>query len=188
LIGHLQNVNTNNLIGGPMEQTLLISYLRAANFRQWLAMPRCPPILHILRILLEKAFWRQRYQERTVEFQHTPKEYAHYPINSESFARSTHHLGNSIIIYHRPSDDMLVPGSIQTIEVSGSETFCSVTEAMPLKAGVHDPFERYPDFPAVTFTNSYLPTQHRIPVEKIVAHAVRYEFSRNRAVYVNLSQ
>lgn len=205
LIGHLQTLNTNNIIGGKehsvincsiylfasgaMEMTLLQSYLRSANFRRWLATPNCPPIITSLRDVLKKAFWHTKYQERSDQFHHTPKEVAHYPANGVSFARAAHHIGNSIILYQVSGvDQEICAGSIQKIELDGDKAFCYVTKHACLPASLHDPFARYPDFPAVTYSSQLLTGTVKIELKDVITHAARLEFTHNRTVFLSLSR
>lgn len=169
--------------------TLLTSYLRSANFRRWVAMPNCPSIITLIKRVLEKAFWRTKYQERQDEFQFKPKELAHYPVNGVSFARAAHHVGNSIILYRSPSTPGLVlAGSIQKIELETDNKFCYVSNYQPLPLGLHDPFARYPDFPAITYSSQLSPIHVKIKIEDIVSHATCFEFSHKRAAILSLSR
>lgn len=169
--------------------TLLHSYLRSANFRRWLAMPTCPPIVSLIHGVLQKAFWHTKYQERADEFQFKPKELAHYPVDGTSFARAAHHVGNSIILYRKPhADGVVFAGSIQKIELEGDSRFCYITEHEPLPPGLHDPFARYPDFPAVTYSSRVVPGLAKIEINNIITHATRFEFSHNRAAILSLSR
>lgn len=208
LIGHLQTVNTNNIIGGmyyrasvtsasshpflsgALEMTLLTSYLRSANFRRWLAMPGCPPIILSIRDILQQAFWRTKYQARDDDtFHHVPKELAHYPVNGMSFSRAKHHLGNSIILYPKPnSTGTITAGSIHKIVLEGDKRFCYVAEQQPLPSHLHDPFARYPDFPAVTYSSHVYPGLDKIEVETIITHATLFKFSKDRAAILSLSR
>jgi hypothetical protein len=73
LIGTLQKMNTNNMIGGmllksiidchlsllivgTLESTLLKAHMNAANLHRRLKVPDCPPLLQQLKALVDKAF------------------------------------------------------------------------------------------------------------------------------------
>ncbi|KAJ3803931.1 hypothetical protein F5876DRAFT_53988, partial [Lentinula aff. lateritia] len=55
LISRLRNITINNRIG-EFESTLLHSFCKGSAFRRWLLHPDCPPLLKVLRQLLDKAF------------------------------------------------------------------------------------------------------------------------------------
>ncbi|KAJ3792180.1 hypothetical protein GGU11DRAFT_693844 [Lentinula aff. detonsa] len=55
LIGRLQRIPTNHKTG-ELEQTLLHSFYKGANFRQWLLRPDCPDELKEMRDILERAY------------------------------------------------------------------------------------------------------------------------------------
>ncbi|KAJ3907013.1 hypothetical protein F5879DRAFT_768125, partial [Lentinula edodes] len=55
LISRLRSISINNKIG-EFESTLLHSFCKGSAFRRWLLRPNCPPLLKVLRRLLDKAF------------------------------------------------------------------------------------------------------------------------------------
>ncbi|KAJ3889198.1 hypothetical protein GG344DRAFT_52178 [Lentinula edodes] len=55
LISRLRNITINHKIG-EFESTLLHSFCKGSAFRRWLLHPNCPPLLKVLRQLLDKAF------------------------------------------------------------------------------------------------------------------------------------
>ncbi|KAJ3916239.1 hypothetical protein F5877DRAFT_47021, partial [Lentinula edodes] len=55
LISRLRNITINHKIG-EFESTLLHSFCKGSAFRRWLLRPNCPPLLKVLRQLLDKAF------------------------------------------------------------------------------------------------------------------------------------
>lgn len=169
--------------------TLLQSYLRSANFRRWLATPGCPPIITAIQNVLQKTFWHTKYQERSDTFQPIPKEVANYPMDNVSFSRATYHAGNSVVLYRNSSlDEEVRAGAIQKIELHGDKKFCYVTEHASLPSNLHDPFARYPDFPAVTYSSQLLPGTTKIEMKDIVTHAARFHFSHERTVFLSLSR
>ncbi|KAF8825246.1 hypothetical protein HHX47_DHR7000450 [Lentinula edodes] len=50
------SVSTDSVLIGEFESTLLHSFCKGSAFRRWLLRPNCPPLLKVLRRILDKAF------------------------------------------------------------------------------------------------------------------------------------
>ncbi|KAF9455317.1 hypothetical protein BDZ94DRAFT_1327639 [Collybia nuda] len=192
LIGVLQKINTNDIIGGPLEQTILRSLMRAANLRRWLRRSDCPEIIRQFKNLFDKAFSSVSPEETTpnIPLPHVSREVAHYTHNGYNYSRASTHLGNSLVLYYpMASSVMPVAGSIEKMTVSAKGVQLLIRRQAPLPAGQYDPFRRYPLFPAVTYSSTMIdgPTD-KVTFEAIVSHVVRFNFSFNRAVVLNLSR
>jgi hypothetical protein len=172
---------------GTLEYTLLKSHMRGANLRRWLRRPGCPEVIRQFKRLFDKAFYNnQRMENETTRSSNA----AHYVTNDVVFSRSSSHVGNSIVFYYpSPSSSTPIAGSIQSIDSSRDQVFFSIKRQAPLPPGKHDPFCRFPLFPAVTYSSQMDDSpEDLVPAESVVSHAARYSFSSDRAVLVNLSR
>ncbi|RDB30197.1 hypothetical protein Hypma_010457 [Hypsizygus marmoreus] len=211
LIGALQKINTNDIVGGeftflllipnkihhvlgPLEQTMLWSHMRAAGLRWWLRRPECLEVIKQFKALFDKAFLQGlSVNSRLIADAATsasPSEVAHYTYNSVNFLCSSTHLGNSLMLYYpSPSSVMPVAGSIKKIMSSSRDVELSVKHQVRLPPGSYDLFSRYPSFPARVYSLKMdNGLADRVSFELVVSHVARFTFSSNCAVILNLSR
>ncbi|RDB18859.1 hypothetical protein Hypma_014527 [Hypsizygus marmoreus] len=194
LIGALQKINTNDIIGGPLEHTLLRSHMRAAGLRRWLKRPDCPEVIRRFKGLFDKAFSQSVSADNDTAAETTiltsPREVAHYMYNGVNFSRSSTHLGNSLVLYY-PSSLCMTPvaGSIEKIIISSSGVHLSIKRQAQLPPEFYDPFRRYPSFPAKVYSSKMVDgPPDKVSFDSVVSHVARFTFSSNRAVILNLSR
>jgi hypothetical protein len=212
LINTHQKTTTNDHIGGglylrkiaskltkrlgQMEATMVKSYMRSGNLRRWLRRPDCLAIIRQVAALFEKVFPPfDPLAETTSPAPKLPKdERAHYTVQNYlgkvTYSRASTHLGNSIILYYDAKHrNTVVAGQIQKIKGTADEspTF-AVKHHVPLPSNVHDPFKRYPYFPAKCYSSKLNCEEEIIVFSDVVGHGARFELSHDRSVIVNLSR
>lgn len=168
--------------------------MRAANLRRWLKRSDCPKIIRQFKSLFDKAFSpvNQEATKDNTPLPNTPhpREIAHYTHNGFNFSRASTHLGNSLVLYY-PSAFHTTPvaGSIEKITASSSCVQLSIRRQAALPKGQHDPFRRYPLFPATVYSSNMVNgPADKVSLEDVVSHVARFTFSLNRAVILNLSR
>ncbi|CAK5269520.1 unnamed protein product [Mycena citricolor] len=187
LIGFLQKINTNDHIGGELEATLSKSFMRGASIRRWLRRPDCPPVFFELKLLFDKTFPSYNLPTDSPPLA-KDGERAQYKRNSVNFARARTHLGNSLVMYYPPSSRKMIAGSIQKIVQRGEQVVFEIRRQTPLAHGMHDPFASYrPFFPAHTYSSSMSDIIDTVPIDDVISHCARFNFSNNRCVILNLS-
>lgn len=162
--------------------------MRATNIRWWLKRDDCPEVIRQFKVVFDRAFSRKArpvgddWRERLGEVANVVRDGVHY-------SRAITHLGNSLILYY-PSQSACVPvvGSIQKITANGCDAWMTVKRYTPLPPGVHDPFKRYPSFPACLYSSTMLPDEDHIPINSILCHVARFNLSSDRVVILNLSR
>ncbi|KAI5993442.1 hypothetical protein EDD15DRAFT_2437983 [Pisolithus albus] len=142
LIGVLQRLPSNHK-SGELEETMMLSYLKAARLRAWLSGPRCPTAVQECKILLDRAYRLTEVEDNFgndpddesvqvptsavptatpedlyhIVHQRTVVLRAHLRHEGVIYSRSSTHIGNSLIMFYpqgvRTSSP--VPGSIKYI-------------------------------------------------------------------------
>ncbi|KAF9544839.1 hypothetical protein CPC08DRAFT_616641, partial [Agrocybe pediades] len=179
LIGVLQRINSNDMIGGMMEQTILKSYTKGANLRRWLRRPDCPEVVRQFKHLFDKAFSPHIHpdSEPRTDTGPIPVEVAHYRHNSVNYSRARTHVGNSLVLYYpTPRSTSPVAGSIQKITTSSQGVRVYVQRQALLPPGQNDPFSRYPHFPAKTYSAEMeqMTRLDVVPFSSVLTHVARY--------------
>ena len=203
LIGTLQDINTNDLVGGekfyhclcfysynnvgPLEQTIVRSFTRGANLRWWLNRDDCPEALRQFKLLFDKAFSRKPQKDEKYHSRRT--EVAHITYNGINYSRATTHLGNSLVLYYpQASPTTSTAGSIEKIMVCGTVVQLSIRRQMQLPPGSYDPFLQYSSFPARLYSAEMdSGSLDIVPLTSVLSHVARYIFV-NQAVILNLSR
>lgn len=166
--------------------------MRAANLRRWLRRSNCPELIRQFKILFDKAFSPVGMEATQTKrsLPSSPCEVAHYTHDDTNYSRASTHLGNSLVLYY-PSAHSTIPvaGSIENITLSPGGVQLAIRRQAPLPLGKHDPFRRYPSFPAAVYSSEMDngPTD-KVSFESVVSHVARFTFSLNRAVILNLSR
>lgn len=105
------------------------------------------------------------------------------------FARSSTHLGNSLIYFYvdgirgaRPA-----PGCIKYIfETDGINMF-AVQRHLPPPNGTVNPFKYYPHFPAELFSAGLSPNLEIVKVEWVMCHFARFTLTSEHVAVLSLS-
>jgi hypothetical protein len=171
---------------------MLRSHMRAANLRRWLRRSNCPEIIRQFKSLFDKAFISVNGEppQTNIPLPKSPREVAHRTHNGINYSRASTHLGNSLVLYY-PSAHSVTPvaGSIEKITLSSKEVLLSIRRQAQLPPGQHDPFRRYPSFPASVYSSKMVDgPADQVAIESVVSHVARFTFSFNRAVILNLSR
>ncbi|KAJ6608999.1 hypothetical protein B0H10DRAFT_1694206, partial [Mycena sp. CBHHK59/15] len=189
LIGILQKTNTTDLISGKMEATILKSYMRATNLRQWLGRSDCPEVIHEFKCLFDLTFTRWNYRDEESSALSQDGECAHYTHKGIIFSHASTHLGNSLVLYYLSNDTTApIAGSVQKIIMHGEKVLFSIQWQALLPLGKSDPFLCYPDFPAKTYSSKMEDVIDTIGPSLVLSHCAHFKFSDNCAVILNLSR
>lgn len=188
LIGTLQRIKTNDIIGGALEETILLSYLRGCNIRRWLSRPDCPPLIQEIKSLLDKAFRRSDPSVDDLSTQRREGEHSYYTIGNAKYSPLSTHKGNSVVFYYPSPNHELVAGMITKIQTIKKQDYFFIQRQAPLASDQHDPFVRYPYFPARTYSTQFCQGLDQVRPTSVVSHGAKYEFSDDRCVIVDLSR
>ena len=117
---------------------------------------------------------------------------ARHQVDSIVFARSSTHLGNSLVLFYPGGDTCLVPipGSIKYIvsPASGKAPFYVVQRQLAASPNIVDPFSHYPYFKAKMYSSKMGVDLEVVHVDWIVSHYARWEVTQEHAVVLNLSR
>ena len=118
---------------------------------------------------------------------------ARHQVDSIVFARSSTHLGNSLVLFYPGGDTCLVPipGSIKYIvsPASGKAPFYVVQRQLAASPNiVVDPFSHYPYFKAKMYSSKMGVDLEVVHVDWIVSHYAQWEVTQEHAVVLNLSR
>jgi hypothetical protein len=113
---------------------------------------------------------------------------AHLDYEGGHYSRASTHVGNSLILYIEQGSGKVIAGSIEEITSLESGPEFRVRRQAPLPAGKNDPFKRFPDFPATTYSSAMSTQVDVIHPKAIIGHYAWFKFSDERAVVVGLSK
>jgi hypothetical protein len=114
---------------------------------------------------------------------------ARYRHNGVMYARSSTHVGNSLVYFYPDGDrnSSAIHGSIKYIFKSKSNSFrFAVQRQLPLPSGVTDPFAPYPHFPAMLCSSQLQSALDIVEVDWVITHYARWEMSQMLAVVLTL--
>ncbi|KAF8519227.1 hypothetical protein BU17DRAFT_47916 [Hysterangium stoloniferum] len=196
---------------GELEGCLLKSFLKAAKLRRWLARPDCPPAIKECKVLFDKAYASQHdgYHwdaglasqgnispaliSAPMDLQHLVKKkvtlHAYLKLGRVTFARSSTHLGDSLIYFYADGIQSLgpVPGCIKYIfEVDSISSF-TVQRQLPFRGGSVNPFQYYPHFPADLYSAELSPNLEVVKVEWVMCHFARVVLTSEFVAILSLS-
>jgi hypothetical protein len=105
------------------------------------------------------------------------------------YARSSTHLGNSLVQFYPQGDRTTspVPASIKYIFYDRHRTAYAVQRQVPLPDNHPDPFARYPHFPAKLYSSAISQNLEVIEVNWVLSHFARWQLSPQYAVVLSLS-
>ncbi|KAG1836204.1 hypothetical protein DFJ58DRAFT_669910, partial [Suillus subalutaceus] len=176
---------------GELEDIMLLSYIKAARLRHWLARTDCPPAIQECGVLFDRVF------NKTLQI--LSHELAEDPMNDTIqfdgviYSKASTHLGNSQIFFYPRRDRSLtpVPTSIKYIySMLTGELLFAVQRHLPLDHDHHtiDPFSMYPDFPAKLYSMDLENRLENAKVSWVVSHFARWRVSDRHAVILSLSR
>ncbi len=165
--------------------------MKAANLRRYLSRPECPQHVREFKRLLDKALPPK--DQREMKFEADPPmltqtSHAYYTYHNVIYSQASTHLGGSLVCYypHSASSELRV-GSIQDIRSEHGQVVFKIQRQEPLPSSKYDPFQRYPDFLATTFSSRMVDgTLDSVHPKLVRSHVARYEFSDERAVILDL--
>jgi hypothetical protein len=188
---------------------LLKSYIRASKLRQWIGRRDCPDFIKECKTVFDKAFATEKGSDGVdalpaSAFGPVPPELrrlvkdreialrARHQVDGIVFARSSTHLGNSLILFYPGGDTCTVPipGSIKYIvsPASGKAPFYVVQRQLAASLNTVDPFSRYPYFKAKMYSSKMGIDLEVVHVDWVVSHYARWEVTQEHAVVLNLSR
>ncbi|KAK7467556.1 hypothetical protein VKT23_004609 [Stygiomarasmius scandens] len=188
LIGTLQRLNTNEHIGGPLEQTIMESQTRAANIRRWLGRPDCPQVIKEVKRLFDKAFVPINSDFEYTDDPSPGQSLLHYRSDGITFSCSAVHAGNATIVYRVADSPGRLAGQIQHIFATNHSVVFHVRRQAPAAANHFDPFKRYPHFPARIYSSYMADIIDVVFPEDVVSHGARYDFADGRSVVCDLTR
>lgn len=116
---------------------------------------------------------------------------AYHKFEDVMFARSSTHIGSSLIFFH-PDGNLNkspVPGTIEYIVAHwNSSVVYVVRRQQPSPAGTIDPFTRYPDFPAAVYSTSLSDMREIVNPSWVTSHYARWHMDEHHAVILMLSR
>ncbi|KAJ6491082.1 hypothetical protein C8R45DRAFT_778419, partial [Mycena sanguinolenta] len=187
LIGVLQKINTNDLIGGQLEATITKTFMRGANLRRWFNRPDCPAVITEFKRLFDPAYPSGRNLTEVSAPLAIDGERAHYTYRGVNYSRAPTHLGNSLILYSPSPTDDPIAGSIEKIVTDDKGTFFRVRRQAPLPTGLYDPFLCYPFLHAKSYSSQIGDAINTISPSAVLSHCARFDYSKDRCVILNLS-
>ena len=193
---------------------MLSTYSKAAKLRLWLARPDCPDFIRECKNIFNAAFPNRKPNETDNDdmaesaYGPVPTELrplisecqvalrARHRFNSVVFARSSTHVGNSLVMFHPEGNTSIspTPASIKYIvvlpEVNGLQrTLYTVYRQLETTPGSIDPFAPYaPYFPAKVYSTNLSPNLELISPDWVLSHYARWQLDRDRAVVLTLSR
>lgn len=185
---------------------MVTSYIRGASLRRWLARADCPAVIKACKTLFDKAFSPKSEDllgddGNDLGVVTLPSDLrnatnllkaslmARCRFRGFIYSRSSTHLGNSLVLFHKGGDRRLspVPGCIKHIYRHQSTTYLAVQRYEDIEHGTADPFAKYPYFPAKLYSSTLADPLEIIQPEWIHSHFALWEFSPSQVVVLSLS-
>jgi len=191
---------------------MLQSFSRAANLRHWLGRPDYPPVIQECKKLFDKWYglsgsdqslsveglFVQSLAPDDIEYRKgvsVPSDLRHLvsgtSINLQArlkhngivYARSSTHLGNSLIQFYAGGNiHSPVFGIIKYIFNLGDKMVFAVQRQLPAPIGIVDPFNQYPHFPAALYSLGLNEELEIVDVGWVMCHYARWQFSSKLVV------
>lgn len=185
---------------GEMEATLTRTFIMAARLRSWVSRPDSP---RYCKDLFDKLYPRDNISD----LEPSDHDYVHdpgHPISIDHsdvtevarvrygglvFARSSCHLGNSLIKFYCGGDKGVPPvvGQIKAIYCQGGNFILVVQRQLAASPGTPDPFQDYPHLELKIYSAVLADEEEQIPLEWVFSHVARYPMSSDLVVIASLS-
>ncbi|KAK0430353.1 hypothetical protein EV421DRAFT_1721637 [Armillaria borealis] len=162
--------------------------MKGASLRRWLNQPDCLDVIVVFKTLFNRACSppHNLIAEPPTSQQ---SNHAHYFFDHYNLLRM-HYAGSNLVLYHPyVKSTTAVGGSIQKVTTRGDQVHFHIKRQAPLPLSKYNPFRRYPSFPACMYSlkmNDDL--LDKVSPSVIVSYPVRFKFSYERAVILNLSK
>jgi hypothetical protein len=198
-----------NLIrAGQLEATIHRTFVRSSNLRRWFADSSASPAITTCKQLFDAYLGTSSdnyipgfAEDDDVEQQgvsipadlrplvgHLPTISLRARLRTGGMicARSTTHIGNSLVMFKQRSNTKAsseaIPGSIQYIyKHTGCWRF-AVRRQLGKPQGVTDPFLQYADFPAKIYSSRLSPVLEQVDVDSVLCHYVRWSMNSQLVV------
>ncbi|KAG2084195.1 uncharacterized protein F5147DRAFT_589613 [Suillus discolor] len=170
---------------------MLLSYIKAARLRRWLARPDCPPAIQECGVLFDRVFNKSATNLYTLIRRRTAVLRATLKFDGVIYSKASTHLGNSQIFFYPRGDRSLTPvaASIKYIySTLTGELLFAVQRHIPLDHHTVDPFSMYPYFPAKLYSTDFGTRLENAKVSWVVSHFARWRVSDRHAVILSLSR
>jgi hypothetical protein len=175
-----------------MESTLLHSFIRSSRLKSWLARSDCPPAVLECKKLFDKATSSQAGDSEHHNSIHGGDlhEHARLAYNGVTYARSSTHLGNSLVQFYLDGHQESTPvaAQIESIFTQGSCKIVSVRRQIPAANNIMDPFRHYPHLQMKIYSSTLTENTELIPMSWILSHVARCPVSPELVVIVSLSR
>jgi hypothetical protein len=182
---------------------MLHSFISASWLRSWMSRSdRSPAINECIQFIKKVKGWHydDPIPHTTIKplpsnlkdllDQHEGHSIGRIKYNGKTYARSTAHVGNSLIRFY-PSGDkrsFLVPGQIEYIIEQKEQTILFVRRHLELEISVCDPFRHYPHFQVELYSSNLHDELEIVELDWIFSHFARYKMHSERVAILCLSR
>jgi hypothetical protein len=193
------------------------TFIRASRLKLWMSRKDCPPAIQECCKVFSKCYGTTDAAEWPANFFHDggdvserslPEEaqvphdlknlfsartirlHAYHTHNGITYARSSTHLGNSMIEYYSRGDSSTspLPGCIKYIVTSRKHTTFVVQRLSAPPLGTNDPFRHYPHFPARVYSALIDSALEVVNLDWVVSHVAFWKMTDELSVVVSLSR
>jgi hypothetical protein len=203
-------LSNHNLRLGQLESRLTEAFMQGARLRRWIGRSDSPPAIQECKVLFQKAYGsdpRQSVDGGNDEGDLEEKQEVSTPTTLQTvvksknvvlrarfkhlgvvYARSSTHLGNSLIMYYPgvSKSSAPVPGSIQHIFEREGKTVFAVKRYLRKQPNVIDPFSSYPDFPAQLWSSEMTDELELVDPDSIFCHFACRKWNAGHVVVLSL--
>ena len=193
-----------------MEASLLNSFIAASRLRRWLSRSDAPVWVRECKAYFDQAFSSRFKDSRvlvdtpcsSIRQQPTPSDlqrliklpsiqlHAYATYADVTYARSSTHVGNSLIMYY-PNGAVAqgpVAGSIKYIYSQASGIRFAVQRQLLPPVATPNPYRRYPHFPAQIFSTALSENLEEVKLTWILGHYARWAVSEDLCVGLMLQR
>lgn len=189
--------------------SIVRSYIAGTKLRRWLTRVDAPVWIRECRVFFDKAFGSRFKDPSPLVPSAVPRQGAHEtPLDlrqlvpssqvalhayatyaNVTYARSSTHLGSSLVLYH-PAGSVAadpVPGSIKYIySTNQQEVRLAIQRQVHAPPSIPDPFARYPHFPARIYSTSLSDHLEEVKLTWLVGHYGRWVITDEYCVVLAL--
>ncbi|THU92395.1 hypothetical protein K435DRAFT_800503 [Dendrothele bispora CBS 962.96] len=208
LISQLQGIPTNNRMG-EKEQTILQSFYKGVSLRRWLLRPDCPPMLNIVRDILDQAYgFKPQASSDSVDTtidspdaEEIDSDFM-YQSNVGSIRHKLTHAPPSQLFRLLGDDNFECFSSISapygyygipSVKPVGNsfregQLYVAIKRSKTVLLRTRDPFSTFwnQGFEAKQVLPAFADELEILPIKDIVAHTARWQISPKRVVVLNL--
>jgi hypothetical protein len=198
---------------GQFEPAWLQSFIRGAKLRRWLSRPEGPAAIKECKKIFDKLYIPHLATYAEVpDDDESPVEsssssppddlrrlighgaitmHARFKHNGVIYARSSTHLGNSLVYFYPDGQTSSppVPGCVKYIYTNHKGVkFFALHRQLLAPNATPDPYQLYPHFPAKLYSPQLDVKLENVKPEWIMCHFARWTLSPDLAVVLSLSQ